>query len=193
MDDTCTGLLPLALLLFVLWLVFGRRKKPAPAALAPAPAPREDAGRTGPYRAIAHNVTDPRPTPEGFATYIPWFEIAGVQRHLKAAREFVRAGDQTVTLVPEPTNPVSPHAIRVVGFWSSGLRDREAPIGYVPDAIAETLARAGLTEAVQARMVRVYQSAGGFLDVRIKLIGPRGDRARFRMMASDSEDDGDDD
>lgn len=61
--------------------------------------------------------------------------VAGVT--FEGRQEILAAlnGDETVTLVPEPTNQYDPHAIKVMAQTSLGLLQ----VGYVPKGIAAVI------------------------------------------------------
>lgn len=101
------------------------------------------------------------------------FQVAGVTHHTEAAR-LVHAGDE-VHLVPEPTNPYDPEAIRVV---QADPRKPAATLGYVPRILTGTV-RLLLAEAeaaghaVTAMIVRRSPSGGCVaLTIRVEVRGP---------------------
>lgn len=78
--------------------------------------------------------------PRGFGRKLVEFvTVAGVTQagRLNVVREFVLGDDQRITLRPEPSNPVDPNAIAVVGHWAVKGVNQDAQLGYLPRETAQ--------------------------------------------------------
>jgi len=112
-------------------------------------------------------------------------KVVGVQHRKRAAIEFAEGcaraeatgREAWVTLEPEPENPFDRHAVKVIGHWiRRGIFRKSAEarhIGYLPSDIAEEAAELVANGSMRARLMSVYSSDNGFIDVSIIPIVPR--------------------
>jgi hypothetical protein len=78
--------------------------------------------------------------PRGFGRKLVEFvKVAGVTRagRSRVVNEFLLGDEQRITLRPEPSNPVDPNAIAVVGHWTVEGIQKDAQLGYLPREAAQ--------------------------------------------------------
>ncbi|MBI1265430.1 MAG: hypothetical protein GC187_11930 [Alphaproteobacteria bacterium] len=112
-------------------------------------------------------------------------KVSGVQHRRAAALEFAQGCadaqalgfDAWITLEREPNNPYDKNAVKVIGHWpKKGFFRRIVKshhVGYLP--IKYTEAAAPLLEAgrMKARLISVYFTDTGFVDINIIPVIPR--------------------
>ena len=100
--------------------------------------------------------------------------VAGVSHRLAELQDPSFAPGQSVALVPEPTNPVHPHAIAV---WNEA---RTLQIGYLPRATAAKVAKDTSTEPI--RCLSLWESRKQEERVALRVLLVWG-RARVRGLS----------
>jgi len=123
------------------------------------------------------------------------FNVAGIHHRREAAATFARLVKRAeqkgwtygVGLLPEPDNPQDPCAIRVYGVaQSKGLfspmKVEQGHIGYLPREQAEAVHRELIVPGLpyQAELYSIFVTDGGFIDVKIAVLGPKGTSASAR-------------
>lgn len=128
------------------------------------------------------------PIPKGLQIYAGHgvgISVVGIQYRRHDALRFAADSDQTLLFEREPHNPQDPNAIKVIGVCGSS-RDF---IGYVPRDWASQLIEGELAEIVQPRLVSIWCSGGGYVDIAFQIIGPKErkidfDGVQYRRPAS---------
>nr|WP_249185864.1 HIRAN domain-containing protein [Burkholderia ambifaria] len=129
------------------------------------------------------------PIPKGFQIFAGHgvgISVVGIQYRRRDALRFAAGSDQALLFEREPHNPQDPNAIKVIGVCRSS-RDF---IGYVPRDLASQLVESELTEIVQPRLISIWCSGGGYVDIAFQIVGPKErkidfDRVPYRRPASE--------
>ncbi|WP_334042674.1 HIRAN domain-containing protein [Burkholderia ambifaria] len=129
------------------------------------------------------------PIPKDFQIYVGHgvgISVVGIQYRRRNALRFAVDCEQTLLFEREPYNPHDPNAIKVIGVCGSS-RDF---IGYVPRDLASQLVESELVEVVQPRLISIWCSGGGYVDIAFQIVGPKKrkvdfDRAPYRRPASE--------
>lgn len=121
--------------------------------------------------------------------------VAGIHHRREAAAIFaglVKRAEQKgwtygVALLPEPYNPQDPFAIRVYGVAQSKklfgpVTVEQGHIGYLPREEAEAVHRELIGPGLpfQAELYSIFVSDGGFIDIKMAVLGPKGTSASAR-------------
>ncbi|MCC5980109.1 MAG: HIRAN domain-containing protein [Oceanicaulis sp.] len=122
---------------------------------------------------------------DGWKNYTPTqIKVVGLQHRYASVMEFFRGCQQSqasghdawVTLVREPHNKHDPNAIKVIGHWRRRglfrIIEKQRHIGYLQADIASEAAPLVEAGQMRARLMSVYRSNDGFLDVNIILVIP---------------------
>ncbi|WP_080423012.1 HIRAN domain-containing protein [Burkholderia ubonensis] len=116
--------------------------------------------------------------PKGFQIYAGHgvgISVVGIQYRRRDALRFAAGSDQALLFEREPHNPQDPNAIKVIGV-SGSSRDL---IGYVPRDWASQLIEGKLAEIVQPRLVSIWCSGGGYVDIAFQIVGPKERKIDF--------------
>ena len=115
------------------------------------------------------------PIPDGYQIYEERIEVVGIAHYKAAATAFVKGKAQYADLVPEPNNPQDGAAIKVIGCCKGLFGDKSRHIGYLPGETAARLHDRGFTNRVRGRLLHVYLSDKGFVEVLVQVLGPVGE------------------
>lgn len=143
--------------------------------------------RTRPVTTLPRGAfAEDRHRPEGVWTQFSVVEeVAGVQRYRANVEAFAaraaidsRAGrPYGLTLQPDPSNAHDPKAIKVLSAYDG------AQLGFLPRGLAaevtDELVAHGHQVAVE--LYRIYHSDGGFIEVKVIVLGPKGFSHSARM------------
>jgi hypothetical protein len=115
------------------------------------------------------------PILEGFQIFEERLSVAGTQHRHDDASTFATDSAQALLLERDLSNPHDPNAIRVIGVGQTCRRF----IGYVPKEVAEQIVGSGLSDVVQARLIRIWRSRKRYVDITFQIVGPKSSKATY--------------
>lgn len=164
-----------AIVVFVLWRSFSTKGDQA-ALNASVSANRQSYQQEPIERDVREEI------PLGYRIYEQHPEIAGIQFRKENALSFANANNQSLKLQRDASNEHDPNAIRIIGV----AEGKEYFIGFVPKEIALQIAKTNFLELIKPRLVRIYVSAKGFIDIQYQILGPKAEKARYDAFIDDS-------
>jgi len=124
--------------------------------------------------------------PEGLQIFEDRLEVAGIADRREDARAFARGRALCLQFEREASNQHDPNAIRIIGRRKGLFRVRKHFIGYVPRAVAAAIVTGGYYERVVPRLLKTYVGDTGFVEVLFQVLGPKGERLRYKRVDPDS-------
>lgn len=121
---------------------------------------------------MAYHLLD-QPIPAGFRIYADRIGVAGIANHRADAQSFISAGEKWVELQRDPNNAYDQNAIKVIGCKKGFFGTKRLMLGYVPRDIAKVMVDSGVVDQIRARLLKTYQSDGGFVEVLFQILGPK--------------------
>jgi hypothetical protein len=117
--------------------------------------------------------------PEGYQIFEDCIAVAGVPHRKSTCRSFLRSKITAMALEREPSNTADANAIKVIGIGKRWFRQRDFFIGYLPAEVSEHVMRGGWWGRLLPRLYKTYWGRGGFIDIKLQLLGPRGEKAEW--------------
>lgn len=127
-----------------------------------------------------HGNRDMPHIPKGFQIFEEQLSVAGTEYRHDDALHFANGIEQTLVLEREPNSAYDENAIRVIGV-AHGMR---LFIGYVPREIAAHIVGSGLMEVILPRLVRIWCTNDGFIEINFQIIGPEDKIMQYRQYQS---------
>lgn len=115
------------------------------------------------------------PIPKGYQIYINNPAIAGLSYRKEDALKWASADNQDIQLERESGNQHDSNAIKVIGT----TKKNNYFLGYLPKELAENLVETETFDIVKARLIRIYVSETGFIDIQYQVIGPKTHKAKL--------------
>ena len=119
------------------------------------------------------------PIPDGFQIFEERLELAGVQFRKEDAAAFASAEIQWLELERDPYNIHDKNAIKVIGCNMATFGTNRRFIGYVPRSVARAIVAKGFWGSVKPRLLKVYVSPRGFVEILFQLLGPKGRKKEY--------------
>lgn len=127
-----------------------------------------------------------REIPDGFQIFEERLEVAGISHRRDEARAFATGRGLSLELEREASNQHDPNAIRVIGCRKGLFGPKKHFIGYVPSKVAAAIVTGGYYEKVAPRLLKTFVEDSGFVEVLFQLLGPKGERWKYKRVDPDS-------
>jgi hypothetical protein len=114
--------------------------------------------------------------PDGYQIYENCIDIAGERYRRRECQNFMKSKISGIALHREPLNPHDENAIAVIGMATGLFRTKKFMLGYIPREVAEYIVANGFWGKILPRLYNTYLGDTGWVNVKIQLLGPRGEK-----------------
>ncbi len=113
-------------------------------------------------------------------------KLRGVSFRKADAASFVKAGKKWLELERENGNKHDKNAIKVIGCSKGFFGTKRRFIGYLPKEVSKLVVNNGFWGQIQPRLLKTHTGGGGFIEILIQLLGPKGKKHQYCPRNSSS-------